>query len=118
MAALERYRWPGNIRELEHLIERAVILSSGSELRVPMLDLIPIALPDNEALPATASHLTLRDNERELIRRALDDSGWVVGGPTGAAARLGMKRTTLLSRIKKLGLRRPERSGVDGTSLT
>ena len=118
MAALERYPWPGNVRELEHLIERAVILSSGSELRVPMLDLIPVALPDIEAIPVDASRLTLRENERDLIRRALDESGWVVGGPEGAAARLGIKRTTLLSRIKKLGLKRPTRSGVDGSSVT
>jgi formate hydrogenlyase transcriptional activator len=117
MAALERYPWPGNVRELEHLIERAVILSSGSELRVPMLDLVPVALPDGEAIPAL-SRLTLRDNERELIRRALDESGWVVGGPTGAATRLGMKRTTLLSRIKRLGLKRPTRTGVDKSSVT
>ena len=63
MAALERYPWPGNVRELEHLIERAVILSSGSELRVPMLDLIPVALPDIEAIPVDASRLTLREND-------------------------------------------------------
>ena len=104
MAALERYQWPGNVRELEHLIERAVILTSGSELHVPVVDLVPVPLPDNSTAVNHAPGITLRDNERELIRQALNDCGGVVGGPHGAAARLGIKRTTLLSRMKKLGL--------------
>ncbi len=109
MTALERYSWPGNVRELEHLIERAVILTSGSELRVPMMDLVPVALPDapmhqkNHHVP----RVTLRESERELIGRTLDECGWVVGGPNGAAARLGLKRTTLLSRMKKLSFAHP-----------
>jgi formate hydrogenlyase transcriptional activator len=114
MAALERYPWPGNVRELEHLIERAVILTSGSELRVPMMDLVPVAVPDLP--PAQRNHaprVTLRESERELIGRTLDECGWVVGGPQGAAARLGLKRTTLLSRMKKLGLVRPAEKSVD-----
>ncbi len=106
MVALERYAWPGNVRELEHLIERAVILTTGGELRVPLADLAPHAAPEAHA-PAPPPE-TLRDNERELIRRTLAACGGVVGGPRGAAARLGLKRTTLLSRMKKLGLAHPE----------
>jgi formate hydrogenlyase transcriptional activator len=113
MQALERYPWPGNVRELEHLIERAVILSPGRELRVPIMELVPIPSPDQGFALSTGPRITLRENERDLIRRTLAECGWVVGGPTGAAARLGMKRTTLLSRIKKMGLTRPEEHGVE-----
>jgi formate hydrogenlyase transcriptional activator len=107
MAALERYAWPGNVRELEHLIERAVILSPADELRVPLMELVPVAEPEGVNAGTLHSAGTLRDNERDLIRRTLEECGWVVGGPDGAAARLGLKRTTLMSRIKKLGLYRP-----------
>ena len=120
LAALERYPWPGNIRELEHLIERAVILTpGGSALRVPLADLVAVPTPDlpPPAAPLTQptphAHATLRENERELIRRTLDECGWVVGGPNGAAARLGLKRTTLLSRMKKLHLARPDEASVE-----
>jgi formate hydrogenlyase transcriptional activator len=113
MEALERYPWPGNVRELEHLVERAVILSPGRELRVPLAELAPTAGPLPDARPVIPAHVTLRENERDMIRRALEESGWVVGGPEGAAARLGLKRTTLLSRIKKLGLRRPDEKSVE-----
>ncbi len=105
MAALQHYDWPGNVRELEHLVERAVILSPGPVLRVPLGDLaVP---PAPAAAPAPSAGGTLRDTERELIRRTLQQCHWVVGGPNGAAARLGLKRTTLLARMKKLGLHRP-----------
>jgi formate hydrogenlyase transcriptional activator len=105
MARLRQYDWPGNIRELEHLIERAVILSTGPELRVPRLDPVPItgASPGPRLTPGTS----LKDAERELIRRTLEECRWQVGGPKGAAAKLGMKRTTLLARMKKLGIQRP-----------
>src|SRR5690606_12102006 len=93
--ALKNYEWPGNVRELEHLIERAVILSPGPELRVPLGDLALHQPPP----PAPASG-TLQDAERELIRRTLAECHGVIGGPHGAAARLGLKRTTLLSRMK------------------
>jgi formate hydrogenlyase transcriptional activator len=106
MEALARYDWPGNVRELEHLIERAVILSPGRELRVPLADLAP-----RESAPAPGN--TLQSAERELIRQALEACGWVVGGPGGAAARLGMKRTTLLARMKKLKLQRPRPASTD-----
>ena len=101
MEALQRYPWPGNIRELENFIERAVILTSGFVLHLPLGELKPA--PGNGA----ASSLTLEAAEREHIVRALRDTHWVLGGPGGAALRLGMKRTTLQSRMQKLGIARP-----------
>jgi len=99
MAALIGYSWPGNVRELENLIERAVILSPGPVLRIPDLD--------GSSRPQPAAPLqTLEAAEREHIVRVLGEAGWVLGGANGAAARLGMKRTTLQSRMKKLGIRR------------
>jgi formate hydrogenlyase transcriptional activator len=100
MGALAKYHWPGNIRELENLIERAVILSPGPELRVPVAELktAPAASPGAAA--------TLEAAERAHILRALMETNWTVGGPAGAAARLGMKRTTLQSRMKLLGISR------------
>jgi formate hydrogenlyase transcriptional activator len=106
MSALQRYDWPGNVRELEHLIERAVILSPGPELQVPLGELTVPATPAG-GIPRLAGGRTLRDAERELVRRTLEECSWIVGGPNGAAGRLGMKRTTLLSRMRKLGIRRP-----------
>jgi formate hydrogenlyase transcriptional activator len=96
---LARYAWPGNIRELENLIERAVILSPGPLLRVPLgeLKLSPEPIGDN---------LTLRAAEREHILKALEATNWVLAGPRGAAARLGMKRTTLQSKMVRLGVSR------------
>ena len=106
MAAFMKYPWPGNVRELEHLIERAVILSPGPELRVPEMDLAATSAATTASAPIEPLGPTLRESERELIRRTLAECGGVVGGPDGAAVRLGMKRTTLLSRMKKLGLPR------------
>jgi formate hydrogenlyase transcriptional activator len=110
MEALSRYSWPGNIRELQNVIERAVILSPGPSLQVPPSDLQPPSpdpLPQaGEAVP-TAATVTLADAEREHILGVLRETGWVLGGPEGAAARLGMKRTTLQSKMKKLGISRP-----------
>ena len=105
MAALTEYHWPGNVRELENFIERAVILSRGAELQLPLAELkqrtkIPVAASSNGLA-------TLEHAEREHIVRALGESRWVIGGPSGAAARLGMKRTTLQSRMRKLGIDRP-----------
>jgi formate hydrogenlyase transcriptional activator len=101
MAALTNYHWPGNIRELENLIERAVILSRGTVLEVPLAELRQSATP-----PSPSSH-TLEAAEREHILRALHETGWILAGPNGAAVRLGMKRTTLQSRMQKLGIQRP-----------
>ncbi|MCS6262519.1 MAG: sigma 54-interacting transcriptional regulator [Nitrospira sp.] len=101
LEALSRYHWPGNIRELENLVERAVILTQGTHLQVPLLEL------KIEARQPPAPSSTLQDAEREQVLRVLRDTHWVIGGPDGAAARLGLKRTTLTSKIKKLGLSRP-----------
>ena len=103
MAALSRYHWPGNIRELENFIERAVILTRGSSLTVPLTELKSRRGESGDAPQLS----TLEEAEREHIRRALQQANWLVGGPAGAAARLGMKRTTLQSRMVKLGIERP-----------
>ena len=103
LEALTEYRWPGNIRELENVIERAVILSPGSVLHVPLRDLQSrvAAGHDSERLQ------TLVDVEREHIRSILKETRWVLSGPRGAAARLGLNRSTLYFRMKKLGIVRP-----------
>ncbi len=107
MGALVQYGWPGNVRELENVIERAVILSPGTTLEVSLSDLKPAtSLAEKNAAPA----VTLDDAERAHIVNALQEAEWVLGGPRGAAARLAMKRTTLQSKMKKLGIARP-RSG-------
>src|SRR5256712_5692 len=98
---LTRYHWPGNVRELENLIERAVILSAGPALRVPLAELKPPAEAATEAL------VTLEAAERQHILRALEGTNWVLRGPRGAATPLGMKRTTLQSRMSKLKITRP-----------
>jgi formate hydrogenlyase transcriptional activator len=98
MEALANYDWPGNVRELQNCIERAVILSPGGVLRLALEEL-------KQAVPASSSRLsTLEEAEREHVMRAIRESKWVIGGPNGAAARLGMKRTTLCYRIRKLGI--------------
>jgi formate hydrogenlyase transcriptional activator len=111
MDALVGYSWPGNIRELENLLERAVILSPGKELRVPLSELRnALAAPVEEsplAISAAAPVATLEEAERQHILRALRQTQWRIAGPRGAAAMLGMKRTTLQARIRKLGIRRP-----------
>jgi formate hydrogenlyase transcriptional activator len=99
MDALVRYPWPGNVRELQNIIERAVILSPGATLEVPIGDLTPVG----QQAPAVGP-VTLGDAEREHILSALRQTGWVVSGPKGAAARLGMKRSTLQHKMRKLGI--------------
>jgi formate hydrogenlyase transcriptional activator len=105
MDALVRYPWPGNVRELQNVIERAVILSPGPSLEVPLGDLQSAT---TQALMPTAVAVTLADAEREHILGALRETDWVLGGPKGAAVRLGMKRSTLRWKMKKLGISRPE----------
>src|ERR1700722_7019365 len=104
MDALVQYPWPGNVRELQNVIERAVILSSGSSLHIPPGDL-PSARTDVPAPPAAAA--TLAEAQREHILVVLRETGWGLGGPNGAAARLGMKRSTLQWKLKKLGISKP-----------
>ena len=102
MERLTRYPWPGNIRELENLIERAVILSNGPVLRVPLEALDRVA-PG----PVNGKPRTLEEAEREHILATLKETKWVLSGPRGAATRLGMNRSTLQFRMKKLGILRP-----------
>jgi formate hydrogenlyase transcriptional activator len=102
LKALARWHWPGNVRELENLVERAVILSRGPVLHIPWPGLGP---EGGAGLAATGQ--TLEAVEREHILRVLNDTGGVIGGPGGAAARLGLKRTTLQSRLRALGIRAP-----------
>jgi formate hydrogenlyase transcriptional activator len=99
---LSRYAWPGNIRELENLVERSVILTQGTDLQVPISEL------QTGSSVSVVSATTLEEAEREQILRALHEARWVIGGPAGAAARLGVKRTTLQSKIQKLGIARPQ----------
>ena len=105
--ALVRWPWPGNIRELENFIERAVILSEGESLSLPLAEL---RLPDSDAGSRSAAEPRSAGDagEREQIVQALKEARGVIAGPTGAAARLGLKRTTLNSRIRKLGITRDE----------
>jgi formate hydrogenlyase transcriptional activator len=116
MDALANYSWPGNIRELENLIERAVLLSPGKELRVPLAELKSSPSGVDGALgvsslwtsaPVAPSITTLEEAERQHILRALRQTEWRIAGPKGAAALLAMKRTTLQARMRKLGIRRP-----------
>jgi formate hydrogenlyase transcriptional activator len=101
LSALSSYPWPGNIRELQNMIERAVILSNGGVLPNPL----PKAEMQDAIMPPTTT--TLRDSERTLILNVLQSVGWVIGGPKGAAAKLGLKRTTLIHKMQKLGISRP-----------
>ncbi len=104
MAALTQYHWPGNIRELENVIERAVILSRGSVLEIPLHEMKRGDKATDKNGPSTSQ--TLAANEREHILRVLEETGWVISGPNGAATRLGVKRTTLQARMQKLGITR------------
>jgi formate hydrogenlyase transcriptional activator len=108
LEAFSRYRWPGNVRELENVVERSVILSKGTVLDVPITELAREAtVPfDDEAKPPERQ--TLAGAERRFILAALEESKWVVGGASGAAVRLGLSRTTLQARMRKLGIERPK----------
>jgi formate hydrogenlyase transcriptional activator len=103
MSALVSYQWPGNIRELQNFMERSVILTSGSVLHPPLASLRIAA--EAESL----GPITLEDAERDHIRKTLEHTRWVVAGPNGAAARLGIKRSTLYFRMQKLGISRTKR---------
>jgi len=110
MSALTSYEWPGNIRELQNLIERAVILSNDGVL--------PNPLPAAETSAVSTSPpaaTTLKDSERVLILRTIESVGWVIGGPKGAATKLGLKRTTLIHKMQKLGISRSSHQRSPGT---
>jgi len=110
--ALVRYPWPGNVRELQNFIERSVILSPHLVLRAPVSELQPFHSHSELDLPMSG----LAEVERDHILRALDASGWVVGGRHGAAQRLGMKRTSLVYRMRKLRISRPAYAHGDDAS--
>jgi transcriptional regulator with GAF, ATPase, and Fis domain len=107
MSALRSYEWPGNIRELQNLMERAVILSNDGVLPNPLPP------PGTQSVLANPAAGTLKDSERTLIVNTLQAVGWVIGGSKGAAARLGLNRTTLINRMKKLGISRPGSADID-----
>ena len=112
MDAIMRYGWPGNVRELENFIERSVILSRSRTLQVPPLEVKPSL--DRQPV----QQLTLAERERQQIVQALEESGWVLGGPGGAAERLGLKRTTLFYRMRRFGITRPaSRQSLDAASI-
>jgi formate hydrogenlyase transcriptional activator len=97
-----RYHWPGNVRELQNVVERAVILSNGSVLKVPLSDLKARKVSDG-----ARRQETLEEADRKHILGVLEEAHWVLGGANGAAARLGLNRSTLQFRMKKLGITRP-----------
>jgi transcriptional regulator with GAF, ATPase, and Fis domain len=126
IAAFSSYSWPGNIRELQNLVERAVILSQDGVFRSPLFSsVVQIASspsPGTTTEPAApltpGAPLTLRDSERMLVLHALQTTGWVIGGPNGAAVKLGLQRTTLIRRMKKLGIKRPLRCSPPHNDFT
>ena len=110
MSALTTHHWPGNIRELQNFIERSVILTSGAALHAPLAELKRSA--EMESLEA----ITLEEAERDHIRKTLEQTRWVVSGPNGAAARLGIKRSTLYFRMQRLGISRSNRQPASAQS--
>jgi len=120
MAAFQCYSWPGNIRELQNLVERAVILSRDGVLPNPLhknqTELMISGLHPNRTFYTSR---TLRDSDRALILETLEQARWVVGGPHGAAAKLGLKRTTLLALMRRLDISRPiHQEGTDAQGIT
>ena len=105
MDALRRWHWPGNVRELQNVIERATILSTESVLHVPSTGIQTVVKRERAGASRTAA--PYRVGERAMILKALSESKGIIGGPTGAAARLGLKRTTLQSKMQRFGIKRP-----------
>jgi formate hydrogenlyase transcriptional activator len=116
MAAFQWYSWPGNIRELQNLVERAVILSRDYVLPNPLhKKQTEPAIPNLHRTRAFRSSMSSEDSDRALTLETLEQAGWIIGGPRGAAAQLGLKRTTLLAKMKRLGISRP--TSEEGTSV-
>jgi formate hydrogenlyase transcriptional activator len=115
MAAFQWYSWPGNIRELQNLVERAVVLSRDGVLPNPLhKNQTELMIPGLHRTRTYYSSMTLEDSDRTLILETLEQAGWMVGGPRGAAAKLGLKRTTLLAKMRRLGISRPiSQEGAD-----
>jgi formate hydrogenlyase transcriptional activator len=107
MAAFQWYSWPGNVRELQNLVERAVILARDGVLPNPLHKKQQELIPNIPHARPFQSSMTLEDSDRALVVETLEQVGWVVGGPRGAAVKLGLKRTTLLAKMKRLGISRP-----------
>ena len=116
MSALTSYEWPGNIRELQNLIERAVILSNDGVLPNPLPVGATLSSTASAAAIASPAPTTLKDSERILILRTLESVSWVIGGPKGAAAKLGLKRTTLIHKMQKLGISRASHQSSPDTT--
>ena len=116
MAAFQCYSWPGNVRELQNLVERAVILSRDGVLSNPLPKMrTEVVTPTLYRARTFQSSMSLEDSDRILILETLEQVGWIVGGPRGAAVKLGLKRTTLLAKMRRLGISRP--IPQDGTDV-
>jgi transcriptional regulator with GAF, ATPase, and Fis domain len=119
MSAFQWYSWPGNIRELQNLVERAVILSRDGVFPNPLHKRQTEPMIPSLHRPRTfQSSMTVEDSDRALLVETLEQVGWIVGGPRGAAAKLGLKRTTLLAKMRRLGISRPiHQEGTDGRGI-
>jgi transcriptional regulator with GAF, ATPase, and Fis domain len=119
MAAFQWYSWPGNIRELQNLVERAVILSRDGALPNPLhKKQTELMIPNLHHTRTFPSSMTLEDSDRALIVETLEQAGWIVGGPRGAAAKLRLKRTTLLAKMRRMGISRPiDQEGTDARGV-
>jgi len=115
MAAFQWHSWPGNIRELQNLVERAVILSRDGVLPNPLQKKQSGAIILTSNAQSSLSLMNWEESDRDLVMETLEQAGWIVGGPRGAAAKLGLKRTTLLAKMKRLGISRP--ISEEGTSV-
>jgi transcriptional regulator with GAF, ATPase, and Fis domain len=115
MTAFQWYSWPGNIRELQNLVERAVILSRDGVLPNPLHKRQTSAIILSSNAQSSLSSMNWEDTDRALVVETLEQTGWIVGGPRGAAAKLGLKRTTLLAKMRRLGISRP--IAQDGTDV-